>query len=799
MSDLDTQLGTLKTRQKSPPFMPFFWLGISFFGGLLLANALPWHWGIWAGLLVPALAGLILSRVFVNRWRMPDWLATLNRWLVRMPPFLIPVAFFAGALIFSLNRINISPQQVGWYNERGTVVVEALVIKPPVMHNQTLNLVVQVQTLRWTGGKAADAVSGKILLQTTPDQPYAYGDVLHLTGELLTPPDAGSFSYQGWLLRQGVASMLQNARIVRQSVNQGNPFLALLFRLRANASQVLQRIFPAPESDLLAGILLGDDSGLSSTLDEAFRVTGTSHIIAISGFNIAILAGIFVNGFSRWFGRKWGAWIAIVVIVAYTILVGGSAAVVRAAIMGALGIWGGLSGRRQNGVNSLGLAALLMCLFDPHTPWDVGFQLSFMATLGLVLYAQPVEAAFTRWAAKKMGDSVAKMLASPVADYVLFTLIAQVITLPVMAYHFGSISALALLANPLILPPQPLVMILGGLALLGGLISLPLGKVMAAFALPLTRYTIRTVSWLGGLPLGTLTLKFDLWLVLLFYALLFGFTLLPDKKQWLRRLASPATALVAAALVLWVALGLALTAPDGKLHLTILPARGNAAILLQTPQGRAMLINGNAEASTLYEGLGQFISPFARQLDVLAVTSTHRDDISSLGGVLTRYDVASVLWLGNPEQNQTTRTLYQSLAVQRVDVVPLENGTWLDLGDGAQLQVLQMDAAGACFWLTWQQWQVLLPIGSLAALPVLPSAPDVVLLTGIGVDPAVLDAIKSWQPQALVWVLNPQEVPLAGDLPQAEALAGYPVLRTDLHGWVRFTSDGETIWVEVQK
>ena len=141
----------------------------------------------------------------------------------------------------------------------------------------------------------------------------------------------------------------------------------------------------------MAGILLGRDQGLSPQLEEAFQRTGTTHIIAISGFNIAILAGLFTGIATRLLGRKWGAITALLGIGGYTILVGADAAVVRAAIMGAAGVLGGMFGRRQNGLNSLGMAALLMMLLNPNMPWDVGFQLSVAATLGLVLYAQPIE------------------------------------------------------------------------------------------------------------------------------------------------------------------------------------------------------------------------------------------------------------------------------------------------------------------------------------------------------------------------------------------------------------------------
>ena len=112
-----------------------------------------------------------------------------------------------------------------------------------------------------------------------------------------------------------------------------------------------------------------------------------------------------------------GALTAILGITGYTILVGAEAAVVRAAIMGALGVFGGMFGRRQNGLNSLGLAALLMMFQNPNIPWDVGFQLSAAATLGLVLYAQPLEERFVALLAKRLPEERVQRWAGPVSEF----------------------------------------------------------------------------------------------------------------------------------------------------------------------------------------------------------------------------------------------------------------------------------------------------------------------------------------------------------------------------------------------
>ncbi len=210
--------------------------------------------------------------------------------------------------------------------------------------------------------------------------------------------------------------------------------------------------------------------------------------------------------FSRLLGRRKGAVAAVIGIVLYTILVGASASVVRAAIMGGLSIFALQLGRRQNGFTTLAFTAAAMNVANPNVLWDVGFQLSFAATLGLVLFAQPFQEGVTRLLSRRLPAQTAAKVGGLVAAFVLLTLAAQLTTLPIMAYQFGTISLVSLLANPFVLPVQPAVMVLGGLALLLSYIYMPLGQLAGWIAWPFAAYTNRAVEFFNTLPHGVIVL-----------------------------------------------------------------------------------------------------------------------------------------------------------------------------------------------------------------------------------------------------------------------------------------------------
>jgi len=744
---------------------------------------------------------LILSWRLPKAWVLTHYLRQLTRVDKRLPHALFAAAFFLGGWRYAAARPMMAPDRAAYYNDRGTVQLVGTIVRPPDFRDHITNLTVDVKSLEILGGVVQpvnpNEITGKVLVQMPPGSDWAYGMCIRVTGQLRTPPDSDDFSFRVFLARKGIQSLMTNPRVDRVEFDRGNPIKTLIFSLHARAHDVLQTLFPSPESDLLAGILLGRDQGLSPELQDAFRRTGTTHIIAISGFNIAILAGLFSGVFTRLLGRKWGTLAAIVAISTYTIFVGGDAAVVRAAIMGALGVMGGMFGRRQNGLNSLGLAALGMALFNLNIPWDVGFQLSMAATLGLVLYAQPLEEYFVRLATKKMPEEKAKKLVGPVSEFFLFTLAAQVMTLPIMIYHFGGVSWIALLANPLILPPQSLVMVLGGVALLTGLILPGLGQIFAIISLPFVRYTIRMVSWLACLPGRELIFPhFNvLWLAVL-YGILFFLTLLPvaTRKKTFQKILTPQTGMLVLTGLVVLVWGRVLSAPDGRLHITLLDTQGT--VLVQTSNGQSILIGGGESASSLNQALGEMLPAGKRRLDVLIVGSATREDLLGLIGTIKKIPINTVFWSVDPDANQTSRTVHALLAGKGVPIHRVQAGDWLDAGDGLQIEILWSGERAAVLWLVWDDFSALIPTGKVGDHWLGASAEPVVLILPDGLTASTLSREK-------IIARSPAVMLLPADESDAEAMQtafpDFPLISNHAYKWVRVSTDGKQMWVSGQQ
>ncbi len=785
--------------------LPLLWISITFLGGIVLASLVRAGTWIWIVLAVVVVLAAFLAR------------RTLKLPFVRSANYILLAAalgaFCLGAARYQSAQPKIAVHNLAFFNDREyDVFVTGWIAEMPDERDSYTNLRVHAEAIDTGNGDML--ISGLMLARVGPNETFHYGERIRLRGRLQTPPSNEDFSYQDYLAREGILSYMSSAEATILPGQRGNFVTAAVYALKERSLANIYRLFPDPEASLLAGILLGVDTGLTAELQNAFKNTGTAHIIAISGFNISIIAAVFVSIFSRALGSRRGAILAALAIAFYTFLVGADAAVARAALMGGLSLFARQVGRRNFGLNTLALVAVIMALVNPLVLWDVGFQLSFFATLGLILYAEPLSAWTASLIARFASAETTQKVMPTISDFVLLTLAAQITTLPIMAYQFQRISLVSLIVNPFVLPVQPAVMIVGGLALLFSLVYFPLGQLTAWIAWPFVEYTIHAVELFDRIPHGTIVLgNFSIWFAVLFYV-----TLLTMTFNWSRikeffaaltgrarnlSLAAILTALFALSLLVWRS---AFAAPDGKLHVTFLDVGSANAVLIQTPSGRAVLVNGGPSASQLSDELGRRLPIFRRKLDWLIVGSTDENQMAALPRVLDRYPPDNVLWSGNVQASFSARQVDQWLAAHNTFVTRAEAGQRLDLGDGAFIEVQAVGPRGSVLLIQWKDFRALLPIGvsadTLESLeygnaigPV-----DVLLLADSGY--AAVNSVD--------WVqnLNPKLIVLsvaAGDpngLPDQVALdsaGGYNLLRTDRNGWISIITDGTQMRVEVER
>jgi competence protein ComEC len=305
----------------------------------------------------------------------------------------------------------------------------------------------------------------------------------------------------------------------------------------------------------------------------------------------------------------------------------------------------------------------------------------------------------------------------------------------------------------------------------------------------------------------------SIWFMIGIYAILFAVTFggayIRERFQSMKRdqIKIPTgvgfVVLVLALLLVWRA---ALAIPDRLLHITFLDVGSADAVLIETPSGKHVLINGGPSVTTLSDELGRRLPAFNRKLDWLIVAGTEEDDVAALPRVIDRYPPDNVLWSGNIQGSFSSRVLNEYLSVSDIAVTNAEAGQVLDLGEGATIKVVTAGPRGAILLVEWKNFRTLLPIGmSFEALDELRNGAEIGPVSVLALADAGYGASN---PPEWIANLNPEIVELSVDaadqngMPDSfvlESVKDYELLRTDQNGWVEVTTNGEQMWVNVER
>ena len=412
----------------------------------------------------------------------------------------------AGLARYSLALPESGENVINHYNGRVTTI-SGVVASEPDVRLDSVRYVVRARKIV----NLDKEVEGKIYL-TNPLYPrFNYGDELKFTCELKSPKPRNDgekvFRYDRYLAIKDVFSVCGYAKIEKISGGNGSRIYAGILEIKAKLADKIIRLWHEPHAGFMAGLLYGYRGGLGK-LNEDFTRTGVTHIVAISGYNITIIAALLIFLLVRMrIRRQIAFWIIASLIVLFVIFTGAGASVMRAGIMGILVLLARQAGRAAKAGNMLIFAAAVMVAQSPFILlYDAGFQLSFISTLGLI-YLNPVIAKYAAGMPELFG----------LKESALSTISAIIATMPIILYQFGRLSLVAPVVNLLILWLVPFLMALGAASAVAGFVYLPLARILAAVAWLGLEYIIRVVHWFAGLSFASMEIAFPFWLTFLGY------------------------------------------------------------------------------------------------------------------------------------------------------------------------------------------------------------------------------------------------------------------------------------------
>lgn len=443
---------------------------LSFVAGVGLASFIFIDWlFVYVGILV-SVSLIIFSRV--------------KSWLMLIALCLLFFTF--GLARYQLSIPIINQSHIAFYNEQ-KIKVQGVVADEPDARTDQIKYKIKTEFIVKDGQK--HKVKGNVLVNANLYPQFEYNDILEINCRLAAPRPIEDFKYDKFLAKQNIYAVCYRGQLKLAGHFQGNIIKSAILKIKTKVIWVSGQILPEPQAAFLGGLLWGAKKGLPQNILDDFTRAGITHIIAVSGYNITIIAVALTSLFiGLGLSKRRAFWLIVLSIAFFVAMTGFPASIIRAGVMGTIVLMSVTLGRAGKITNTLAITAIIMLLFNPQVLiYDAGFQLSFLATLGLV-YFSPAMSKLLKWLPNPL--NIRESLAT--------TLSAIAFTSPLILWQFGRLSVIAPVANLLVLPSIPMLMLLGFMAVTLGLIWLPLGQL---FAWPVwlgLSYILNMAHWLAS-------------------------------------------------------------------------------------------------------------------------------------------------------------------------------------------------------------------------------------------------------------------------------------------------------------
>jgi len=490
------------------PSKQVFYFSLSFIGGILLSSFfnIPFYF-----LLVLLIWAIFFISVFWNFKKIVIFgfcILFLSIGIFRHQNF--------------LKKLETSPLKNFYQKE---VVLIGVICQEPEEEGKKAKLVVRVEEIENQKIKNA----GKILIFTNLYPQYRYGDRLEVKGILKEPPVFEEFNYKDYLQKEGILALFYFPQIELIERNQGNKVLAKILKFKKKLKETIDHSLSFPESSILEAMLLGNKKSLPSTLKEKLNLAGLRHITAVSGLHITILTTILMNLFLfLGFWRNHSFWLSLLFIVLFVAMTGFQVSAIRATLMGFVYLLGQFVGRKSNSSRILWLVAALMLVQNPLLlKSDIGFQLSFLATFGIINLTPHLKQIFKR----SLKEKKRFLFLEKPLDILFMSLAAQIFTLPVLIYNFGYFPLVAPLTNILVVPFLYWVMLFGFVFILGASLFPFLASFLALPVYLLLAYILAVTNFFTKPSFSSKMIELSWIWVVFIYLLLIVFLWLLKRKE----------------------------------------------------------------------------------------------------------------------------------------------------------------------------------------------------------------------------------------------------------------------------
>lgn len=493
----------------------------------------------------------------------------------------------------------------------------------------------------------------------------------------------GGFNYRRYLNSQKIYGTITVKSIT--VIEEGK--VDFITKIKNKIEDTFLKLLPKDYAGIINSMLNGDTKNVSENILEDFKNSGITHLLAVSGSNIAYIIMFLSLCSNKIFGKYLSYYILIISIIIFIFVSGASASVARAGIMAILNIVAILLSRKSNTLNNIFFSAVILLIINPLTIYDVGFILSFVGTLGIVLLSKPIISLIEKFIKIKF-----------LSETIGVTLSAQLMLLPIMMYFFNTISIISLITNLIIVPISGFLTILGFITVLISVVSFKLARVISFAIYTLLYFMLKIASFLGKISWANLLVPTSkIWMIVIYYLLIY-LMMSKNKKEitikifHYKRIRKLKVVLIEILIIFVIITNLINLVPRNHIKLNMIDVGQGDSFYIETQNKKVILIDGGGSESSDYDIGENIVVPYLldmgkTKIDLIIVSHPHEDHIEGVFTVIEKLKVEKVMISENVDDVELILKLREICQKRNTEIVKVSAGEKFEI-DNVKFNVI---------------------------------------------------------------------------------------------------------------
>lgn len=460
----------------------------------------------------------------------------------------------------------------------------------------------------------------------------------------------------------------------------------IVYIIQNAINEKFEELFPQNQAGILNGMLIGETNSISKDVIEDFKESGITHLLAVSGSNVAMVIVISKLLFSRLFGKKYSQFFVIIFIILFVLISGASPSVLRAGLMAILDIVAGILVKKSNSFNNLFFSAFIIFLLNPFSLINVGFILSFAGTIGILTLSEPIQKVLQKFIKSEM-----------ILENASVTLSAQIFLLPIIAYFFNTVSIVSIFTNLFVLPIASILTVAGLITFIISLICFPIANIISVPIKYLINYIMFIANICSNIAIFNITVITPKLYKIIFYYMIVWVLTNKRADMYINEISSKNKIvnkrnLIISIVILSCLINVFYKTPKNYIEVSCIDVGQGDSFYIQTQNNKSILIDGGGSETSDYNVGENILLPYlldrsCYKIDIIFVSHAHADHIDGVLTVIEKLKVGKVIIGPQNKDDEKILELYKMCRDKKVEIMSVSTGNVINF-DNIKFEII---------------------------------------------------------------------------------------------------------------